>query len=180
MDIIGNKRADGPMTRLQENANKIERKKQNIYNTNNTNTVITETNSNYLDKDKDKSNNALKTLTMYKSVVQQRNNQSRQQMLSSSETYLQVHDELPTFCQENQTENQQTLEKLNNEKQFDDRLHQFVQTMKDLTQVQEVNIFSQELVQIYNDMQSQKEINCTEDQRKSIEKKLKDFNMMKD
>ena len=52
--------------------------------------------------------------------------------------------------------------------------------MKDLTQVQEVNIFSQELVQIYTDVISQREINCSKAQRQSIEAKLKEFNKMKE
>lgn len=45
--------------------------------------------------------------------------------------------------------------KLDGQELFEDRLHHFVQTMKKLTYVQEVNIFSKEQVQIYMDLESQ-------------------------
>ena len=62
------------------------------------------------------------------------------------------------------------------EEMFEDRLHHFVQTMKKLTYVQEVNIFSKEHVQIYTDMESQNELRCTDQQRDSVMNKIKEFN----
>lgn len=46
-----------------------------------------------------------------------------------------------------------------NNKTFDDRLDKFVQTMKELTQVEEINLFSPELYQIYTDVESKRFLN---------------------
>lgn len=48
--------------------------------------------------------------------------------------------------------------------------------MKDLTQVEEVNIFSRELVQIYTDFQSTEYLSLTKRQRESILQRVIDFN----
>lgn len=72
--------------------------------------------------------------------------------MPNEEHLLQLHNSLL----------QSTLKSISMEEaNFEDRLHHFVEILKKLTHVQEVNIFSKEHVQIYKDHHSQGELKCT-------------------
>ena len=58
---------------------------------------------------------------------------------------------------------------------FNDTLQQFVDLMKIITQASQISIYSKELVQIFEDVRSQRVVDLDHEQRESLHGKLEQF-----
>ena len=59
--------------------------------------------------------------------------------------------------------------------EFNDSLQQFVDLMKLITQATQINVYSKELVQIYNDARGKRIVALTNEQNETIRSKLEKF-----